>query len=362
MTMPSPSTENPGIDSPQPPRRLVRAIQRTVAALVFSYAVALTVLFLAMELIGERVWPLAVLLYLPQRIFLLPLVILIPASLLVDASAGVYAILAGSVIIFLWHVPFYPGLGAGERAVKIKVMTNNYGQNHGLKIQPFIDAEDPDFVALEDSPGQAPVFQRDNPRRSVLGEGQFMLMSKVPIESGTVLEWPLWRRGPIAAEYHVTWQGRKMAIYTVHMPTPRGDFAKLTGLGLIKELAGRNRRLSDEMSFAEAMTARVQLARNLSEVFAREKLPFVAMGDFNMPPDGYMHRVINSGLTDCFEEAGFGFGFTFPCDTHNPLTLGSPWLRLDYVLCGPGWQTQDCHLEPDRRSQHRAVVATLCRD
>jgi vancomycin resistance protein VanJ len=81
-----------------------------------------------------------------------------------------------------------------------------------------------------------------------------------------------------------------------------------------------------------------------------------------MPPDGYVHRVVAWGLLDAFEQAGRGFGFTFPCDTGNPLTLGGPWLRIDYVLAGPGWHANDCRVEPDRRSQHRAVVATLSRD
>jgi endonuclease/exonuclease/phosphatase (EEP) superfamily protein YafD len=145
------------------------------------------------------------------------------------------------------------------------------------------------------------------------------------------------------------------------MPTPRGDFAKLTGLGLLRELAGHNRRRSDGMSFSEAMTARVQLARDLAGVFSRDQRPFLAVGDFNMPPDGYVHRVITWGLVDSFAQAGRGLGFTFPCDTHNPLTLGGPWLRIDYILGGPGWRATDCSVEPDRRSKHRAVVATLSR-
>jgi endonuclease/exonuclease/phosphatase family metal-dependent hydrolase len=253
-------------------------------------------------------------------------------------------------------------MGGSTGPVKIKIITNNYGQNHGLSIQPFIAAEDPDFVAIEDLWGQGPFFQRAYPDRTVRGVGQFVFISKAPVNSATDLQWPLWRGNPVAAVFEVPWQGQDLAIYVVHLPTPRGDFAKLTGLGLFREIAGRNRRRSDGMSFAEAMTARVQLGRDLATVFARERRPFVAVGDFNMPPDGYVHRVVSWGLLDAFEQAGRGFGFTFPCDTGNPLTLGGPWLRIDYVLAGPGWHANDCRVEPDRRSQHRAVVATLSRN
>jgi endonuclease/exonuclease/phosphatase family metal-dependent hydrolase len=337
---------------------------RLVTFLILGYAICVFTLFLAMEFLGERCWPIAILLYLPQQLFLLPLIVLVPAALLAEVSLGAYATLAGILIIFLWHVPFYIGMGGSSGPsgpVQIKIMTNNYGQNHRLPLEPFINAQDPDFVALEDAFGQAPAFHRAYPDRVVRQVGQFVLISKAPIEAAASLDWPLWRGNPIAAVFEVPWQGQDLDIYAVHLPTPRGDFAKLTGLGLIRELLGRNRRRSDNMSFAESMTARVQLARDLASVFAREHRPFVAAGDFNMPEDGLVHRIVSWGLVDCFEQAGRGFGFTFPGDTHNPLTFGGPWLRIDYVLGGQGWHASRCQVEPGRRSQHRAVVATLSR-
>ncbi len=360
MTNSTPS--NPDGSPSRPAHRLGALMRRVVTWAIFGYCISLTLLFLAMEFVGERWWPLAVLLYLPQQIFLLPLIVLIPAALLAEVSMGACAMLAGATIIFLWHVPFFPGMGGSPGPVKIKLITNNYGQNHRLPIQPFIAAENPDFVALEDAAGQGPLFQRAYPGRTVRAVGQFVFISKAPVLSATSLDWPRWRGNPVAAVFHVPWQGENLAFYIVHLPTPRGDFAKLTGLGLVRELAGRNRRRSDNMSFAEAMTARVQMARDLASVLGRERQPFVAAGDFNTPPDGYLHRVISWGLIDCFAQAGRGFGFTFPWDTHNPLTLGGGWLRIDYVLAGPGWHANDCRVEPGRRSQHRALVAMLSRN
>jgi endonuclease/exonuclease/phosphatase family metal-dependent hydrolase len=314
-----------------------------------------------MHLLGERFWPLAVLLYLPQHLFLLPVIILLPAALLADAPAAIYWTLAAAPIIFLLHVPYYLETGGRSAPAKLKVMTNNYAQNHGQTLKPFIDAQDPDILVLEDSGAASVLYRRLYPARTVRQLGQFVFIGKMALAGGKILAWPTWRGAPIAAVWQVSWQGEPLDIYSVHLPTPRGDFAKLAGLGLIKELAGRNRRASDHMSFAEAMTARVQLAREFAFVLAQEKRPFVAMGDFNMPSEGYVHRVITAGVTDCFPHAGWGFGFTFPCDTHNPFTLGQPWLRLDYVLAGPGWSVEDCQVEPNRRSKHRAVVATLSR-
>ena len=341
---------------------LAALLRRGVRVLIASYAAGLALLLLAMEIVGERWWPLAVLLYLPQGIFLLPLIVLVPAALLAEVSMGAYAALAGSVIIFLWHVPFYVGMGGSNGRVQMKVITNNYGQNHGLLIQPFIAAEDPDFVGLDEAGNQGAIMQKAFPNRTVRTVGQFVFISRVPIQSARSLAWPLWRGQPVAAVFEVRWQGEDINVYTVHLPTPRGDFAKLTGLGIIRELAGRNRRRSDGMSFGESMTARVELGRELAQVFASEQRPFVAMGDFNMPQDGYVHREVTYGLLDCYEQAGRGFGFTFPGDVWNPLTLGNPWLRIDYILAGPGWHANECRVEPSRRSQHRAVVAVLSRE
>lgn len=357
----SPNPTLPG-SNPPPQRPWAALVRGAVTGAISCYTFGLALLFLAMELTGERWWPLAILLYVPQHMFLLPLIILLPAALLAEVGGRVYAMLAASLIIFFWHVPWYPGIHGSGGPAKIKVLTNNYSENHGLRLQPFIDAEDPDLVALEDAAGQGRAFERSYPERAVRSVGQFVLVSKLPVISERPLYWPTWRGNTVAAVFDVSWHGEDVAIYTVHLPTPRADFAKLTGLGLAKELAGRNRRRSDNMSFSEAMTARVELARNFAEVLARERRPFLAIGDFNMPSDGYVHRVISSGLTDCFAHTGWGFGFTFPCDRHNPLTLGQPWLRLDYVLAGPGWHADDCRVEPDRRSKHRAVVATLSRD
>lgn len=353
----------PGDPGPQPSRPRRRLFRLLVTAAIVCYTVALGVLFIAMETVGERFWPLAVLLYIPQRAFLLPLIVLIPAALLAEVATAAWVMLAASVAIFFWHVPFYPGIHRGGGGpVQVKVMTNNYDDNGGLPLEPFIDAEDPDFVALEDAGDQGPAFQHSYPERNVVTAGQFLFMSKVRIRSVRLLNWPRWGGDPVAAVFYVPWKGEELALYVIHLPTPRGDFARLVGSSTFENLAGNNWYPPDNMSFSQAMNARVQLARDLSGLLAREQRPFVALGDFNMPSQGYVHRVLAAGLTDCFQQAGPGFGFTFPCNLANPLTLGGPWLRIDYVMAGPGWHVEDCLVEPARRSEHRAVAATLSRD
>lgn len=349
--------------SPDPPPPAADSLASRLAAAVsrafIGYSIILSLLVVALHLIGEHWWPLAILLYLPQGIFLLPLLILLPARLLAEASSTAWWSLALAGIIFIIHDPFHLALFHPHRPTELTLVTNNYGENHHLPLQPFIDAENPDFVVLQDALNQAPGFRKSYPGRTIAALGQFLLISKHPVLNAQVLAWPAWAGRPVAAVFTVDWLGRQIAIYSVHLPTPRPEFAKLTGLGLLREIAGHNRRKSDGMSFGEAMAARVELARDLNQVIAREQRPFLVAGDFNMATCGCEHHIVTRGLVDSFARCGWGRGFTFPCDSFNPLTLGGPWLRLDCVFAGPGWIPEECRVEPGRRSQHRAVVARL---
>jgi endonuclease/exonuclease/phosphatase family metal-dependent hydrolase len=265
------------------------------------------------------------------------------------------------VIIFLWNIPFYMAISGNRTPPPLKLLQNNYGQNHGFALQPYIDRENPDFVALEEGNGYEEGFRRGNPGRTVTVRGQFILISKEPVHKAELMPWPLWHGAPVGARFVTTWNGKEMVIYAIHLPTPRNDFGKLAGVGLIREMIGHNGGHIGSISFAESMRQRVELARELSDVFDQETEPFVAMGDFNAPSDGFVHHVVTRNMVDAFAAAGRGFGFTFPGDAHNPLSLGEPWLRIDYILAGPGWQVTNCWVEPGRRSEHRAVVATLRR-
>ncbi|MGA3169841.1 MAG: endonuclease/exonuclease/phosphatase family protein [Chthoniobacteraceae bacterium] len=332
---------------------------RMASAAVLAYFVGLVLVVAGMELGGERLWPMAVLLYLPQQILLLPLIVLVPTALLAEVPGRIWALMAGCVIVYLWHVPFYTGWRSRSDPQGMKVMTNNYAQNHGLPLKPWIDEADPDIVAIEDARGRGGSFKHEFPQRYVDQEDQFIFISKTPIHSAALVPAPFWRGAAVAAVCDVTWNGRDVAVYAIHMPTPRGDFARLRGLGIVREILGRNSARSDGLSFQQAMTARVQLAGDLADVIAAEKRPYVLMGDFNMPSNGYVHGVFANRFADCFAAAGRGFGFTFPGDARNPIALFQPWLRLDCVFAGPGWRVDQCEVEPSRRSKHRAVMAVL---
>ena len=322
-----------------------------------GYGIFLVLLSGMSRLFGESWWGLSPFLYLPFHVWLLPLVPLVPAAWFYTRRT--LSFLAACVF---WFVLFFAGFrfGLGSREAEpgsacVTVLTNNIGQSHRQSMAEFVKETDPDVIVLQDAAGRGPWYRRVRPDRSVVASGEFVVISRFPISRSWLPQMPKWRLPPVAA-FQIEWPGRPFTLYAVHLPTPRHDLYGLRGRGFLAEAfrGGSAHRISQ---YAEAMRARVEVARSLSEAIAAEKGPVLVAGDFNAPSWGYVHSLFAAPLTDAFSATGRGFGFTFPGDTVNPLTGFGPWLRLDCLFCNNGWQPLWCKVELARRSQHRAVAA-----
>ena len=309
------------------------------------------------RIFGERCWPISPFLYLPAQTWLLPLVILVPGALVFNRR--LLPVFAGCfLLVVVCFAGFRFGLGSrGPRggAPFVTVLTNNIGESHRQSMAAFVQNQDPDLMVLEDARGRSSWYRRAYPGRSVAGVGEFVIISRFPISNARLLVEP-GGQIPVAAAFRVEWPGRSFTLYAVHLPTPRRDFYRLRGRGFLAELL-RGRSGGRVSEYAEAMRKRGLMAQWLAGVISAEKDPVLAAGDFNAPSWGYVHSLFDASLTDAFDAAGRGFGFTFPGDTRNPLTLFGPWLRLDYLFCNRGWVALSCCVEPGRRSQHRCVAA-----
>jgi endonuclease/exonuclease/phosphatase (EEP) superfamily protein YafD len=310
---------------------------------------------------GERASIFGGLLYLPHAIWAAPFVAL---ALLSAFAARRWALLnlaaAGAVALF--YADFAWGGAAGRESgpADLVVATNNVGQSNRQSPAPFFEAEKPDLILVQEGftggralAGSFPGYFRES-------RGEFLLLSRHPILGADLLRLGT-RRYPVAARFEVAVRGERMAVYNVHLPTPRGDLLKLFSPESVGEMIEVPPWAAGPSSVRQAMRDRVRLGRDLATAFAAEKLPMVAGGDFNMPGNGYLSRVFSGGLRDAFSETGFGYGFTFPGYTRNPLSVFGPWLRLDYLYCSPDWEPRSCVVERSRHAQHRAVVARFAR-
>ena len=75
--------------------------------------------------------------------------------------------------------------------------------------------------------------------------------------------------------------------------------------------------------------------------------PYVVVGDTNLPPWSSVGRRHFEGLTDAFDEVGFGFGYTFPAK--------KPWMRIDRALGSEGIRFLDVRVGPLGASDHRPL-------
>jgi vancomycin resistance protein VanJ len=104
------------------------------------------------------------------------------------------------------------------------------------------------------------------------------------------------------------------------------------------------------------------MAAEIAALAKKETAPVIIAGDFNVPNHGQIYHSYRDQFVDAFEEAGSGYGLTFPGFTRNPLTFFGPWLRLDQIFCSAELKPVSCRAEPGRRSQHRSMVAVFSKE
>lgn len=360
--------------------RLLRTLNGLLCIL---YLLALIAIYLLMRCVGERNMFLAFCLYLPPLGWFVPALGLAFTSLcLLDWKSLVgLSVVCAAVAVFGvgWKISGAKrdpvgSTEAGGQSV-VTVLTNNRGQDigaHGESLKPFMNAIKPDVMAFQESPGMANRYKSDpgySDYQHAADVGEFTLLSKYPILSSELVSlrpvdalpeswWPT-----IAARFVVQIGSRTVVIYNVHAPTPRGTLqyyssrgAFLYGIIGLPGTPWAAKRREGEKGWLQ----RIEIVKALLERVRAEKEPTIVAGDFNMPSCGYLHALVAESISDCHAAAGRGFGFSFPGITRNPLALGGPWMRIDYLFGGS--ERVQClwsKTEGRRRTQHVAVAAGL---
>lgn len=349
-------------------KRLRHVARGLMIALVFAYAAILLLGTFLLLQVGERNLTVAFALYVPRVIFLAPIIFLLPLSLILNwrislALIGVAAVFWHSGMG--WQFRTQPDPTLSEPGKSLTVLTYNRGQHMNQSLQPFKNTTRPDLLLLQEAPHRAARYAGAEGYEEfghTADAGEFTLLSRYPILSKALIEIPLGERpSRPAARFEIDFAGTRVVVYTVHFISPRDTLnyyrrgAFLWGvLGLPGTPWAEKRRLNQPF-----WDQRIDQAAALARQIASEDAPTLVTGDFNAPAGGYIHGLfLDGGLRDAHREAGSGFGYTFPGTTRNPLSLGGPWMRIDYLFADEAhWEVEWCLTEPDRPSQHRAVAA-----
>ena len=353
-----PADSHPGISRSDPgsvPRSRTARLRVALGALTLGYTVGLILLLTLIEYWGEHLGIFSLLLFAPPQIMLLPLGVLTPACLLLRPRLclwhlGCVAILLFGYMTVGWHSAPAPQPG------ELKVMTFNSGQSDRAQFPVLVQTERPDIIALQDSRSRGTQWAGRHPEDHVKSLGEFILISRHPIQQSQLLDQPRWHGRPVAARYEILFEGRTVVLYSIHLPTPRPVLSRFLSGRAVIELLGEDDAAGESTGYSAWIAERIALARALADVLEKEPRPFIACGDFNMPDHGIIYHTFASRFPDAFAEAGRGWGLTFPGGKRGLVTLFGPWLRLDYFFTR-GWQPVACAPEPGHTSQHRAVIA-----
>lgn len=324
-------------------------------------------LLLALRHVGETHHGLALLLFAPPTLWLLPGLLLLPFALIWSWRA-LPLLAAAAWVVLVPFMGWQPERGAPPAAdyaaPSLTLMTWNRGQHGGQSPIDFKRRQQPDLFVLQESA----LRERSLARSADYGDyaayqsaGEHTLLSKFPILESCLLPTGVAPRETRAARFVVDWNGRHIAVYSVHLHTPRDVLLGQWRGGLFHGLFGFPGTPWAERSAQYQVFWDDQLddARMILEAVRQDPLPALIAGDFNSPHTGHIRHLLTRELGDAHAEAGAGFGFTFPGKTRNPFSAGGPWLRIDYLFFTRHWSAMTCTTEAERASQHRAVAARL---
>lgn len=334
---------------------------------VTSYPLLLLFLALGFRHLGENNLFFAYLLYLPPLLWWLPLVSMVPCVLF--WRIGVLPCLLSSAVCLVFF-PAFERKHLPERTMRKEsvrefvVLTHNMGQQGKQDLSDFLQEVTPDVMALQESNLRGRRIEQWQPSREFPHHqslGEYTLLSRHPILSSEKLTSITGRGRFFAARFVVDWKGREVAIYSVHLQSPRETLYFLTRGAFLYGLLGfpGSPWETKRVKYEEFWRNQISDASQLLERVRADPLPCILAGDFNATDLGYIHGMLTHELGDAHAEAGRGTGYSFPGQTRNPLSAGGPWMRIDYVFYNQRWRALACQTERGRPSQHLAVAARL---
>jgi len=339
-------------------QKILKWVRWILIGLTALYVVFIAIVIWAIEFDAEDHHLSSVMMYMPQYLWLTPLLILTPLCLLLrPILVIVHAVVAAVVIFFFMD---YVWAGAQEaNGPTFKLMTNNVGENHGKSIQPFAEANQPEIIVLQDAGRRGPEYQKMFPEAYLRGHDQFLVVSKYPVLNGGVLDMNDAEGRPVAAWFEIDLNGQGIYVFAVHMPTPRAQLDAIKGSGLLGSVAHRLKKGGHAekvyLEGKEFFRNQLELAQKLVDFTKEADKPFIVCGDFNVPTHGKTYHLYKKHWTEAFAVSGNGFGWTFPGDTK----MVPAWLRLDNIYVSQELRPIRTFAETGRPSQHRSMLSVI---
>jgi vancomycin resistance protein VanJ len=293
-------------------------------------ALLMVLVWLLTTFVAERSVPTMLLTYfgLPQ----LWLVLTVPLLLLClrkrdrRAICGSFSAFALACSLLGFELP-----GQTKATPSFRLMTYNIARGAGgaEALAKVVKLQAPDVLCLQETNGLQPEMFAELVQRlpgySLVRSREIVILSRFPVLSEQNQVLPNTTRRLLSARLNVNSQ--PVTILNVHFTTVllRQDWTKARD--------DRN----------------IQLNTVLRQVQTTPG-PFLACGDFNTPPRGLIYAQLSQAFTNAFQDAGLGFGYSFPS--------GSPVVRIDHLWLR-GARAVRAFVPDSRASDHRPLVVDV---
>jgi vancomycin resistance protein VanJ len=295
---------------------------------------ALIALWFWTERHGEQHWLATILAYIPQHLYGIPSVLLLIWAIRNQNPLGTIAnliVLVGFLITFMgFNIPYSKAVSnPGSSKATLRFVTYNLHQDN--RAIATLKRLNPDIAVLQESRdvnGLLNELRAAFPNHSIQHQGELTTISRFPIRSVQPHDLPRTERRPLDVTLDVN--GQAVRIVNLHFPFAdfRGPFTNEPNH------SGLSRRDQTQLLLEFAQTT-----------------PLLIAGDFNTTPRGAMYSSLRDRYKNAFEQAGWGFGFTY----HSRL----PVIRIDHVWLNSRVRATRAFAANDQTSDHRPLVTDL---
>lgn len=325
-------------------QRTRRRHKRYYWALVLASLTLLVVL----RAVGERHWAVGLASYAPRWLFLLPLIVGSIGMLLVKQWKPVLATALVVIAAFplMGFVVNFSNQSNNQDDGDLRIYSHNVaGAPDVARLVDEITTWNPHIVLLQEAgPLPAEVWTARLPAWSWHKNGPFLLGSRLSVLAVT----EVWSKSHI--RYEIEWAGATLTCFNIHPSSIR--FALKYALGRHVPFApNRWQRMSRFGVLEDDMAVRLRTLRAIARAASAVSGPVVVAGDTNLPGGGSFFSEEFAALTDAFEQAGGGWGYTFPARF--------PWMRLDRVWLGGGLEARKARVGAAASSDHLPVLVEV---
>jgi endonuclease/exonuclease/phosphatase (EEP) superfamily protein YafD len=281
----------------------------------------------------------------PRWVMALPLVVLLPAALLLRSRSIIVLFVAALLVggpVTAFNIPWQRLTRHASAGAPFRVMTLNMHYSHAdpKALEDVVAATEPDVVVVQEWRGSDRTVLKTAPGWHIHATPRQFLASRHLILRAVELGHDSMGEHASAVRYELDTPNGMVHVFSIHTATTRQG---------ISDTIHDNRKGPAEIRHNSAV--RREQSAYIAGQAAECRGPVLIMGDFNTPPESTIFRQVWDGYTDAFGAAGWGWGYTF---------FGSrTMVRIDHILMGKEWSCAACRVGPYVGSPHRLVIADL---